>query len=262
MLIHTKHKIFGDVTQLGKCTSDVADIYRIMCKDVYNLKRGAVKRIPKQVADLVAPIQLPSPAGSAASASATPAALADSEQAAPQTSHQPDCLDFPDFDDIPESTEDNSDDPEITSLTCNCPTCQAKKNGENKLESVSKQLEIPSAARGGQRAQTPGSPKPKMTGGMRRPAAAPRLKLGMKRPAAAVGDAIEMPVTVVKRRGNAKKVNEAYILSGANKRYLISLSAKVSTDCHEIMDELAQKIRAGEISTSASAAEWISKVHP
>ena len=141
--LDSKYSIFCPKKTKGRATdsSNAADVWRVMCKDVYNMKRSGVHG--PEMTELVDRIVLRAiPAQPAPPCPRGQAALP-RPRAPPSEPPVPDFAEFSDVDSALEEMEisdsDVDDDVEVVKVTCRCPDCLAG---------------VPSAAIGGQRRET------------------------------------------------------------------------------------------------------------
>ena len=244
-----------------------ANVWRIMCSDLYSMKKDAVKCGSAIIQELLAMIHLPSASsecvesGGADGADGTgaPQPLADSFQVAladieeleaelrDRTSYAANCANC--------TCSGDDDDVVIVCISCNCPSCaDTKANRDLRMKDFAttptptNTIPVPSAKRGQQHRDTDTC--------MGRPAAARRAASKRLATLAKAADVpVEMPISVVRRH---KHPEECYLLHGANKTYLGGVRKRARADFVQRAGEAADKCRRGELATKLQVKMFLS----
>ena len=267
-MLQEKHQVFGQLTptQVRKTCTEAADIWRTMCKHVYNLSKE--KPWPKLVENLCKIIIHPgtkpdSPrdmgSDSALSDTQLSSALPDTQPGSALPETIPDTLSpeevenmWPkhevDIDDI--SDDSASGSVEIMDVTCKCPECAGAEVPSSSKEPCTRTVPVPAAKKGAQRTETV------KTDSKRGPMKRPSAKRGMKRPSACVE--IQLPVTPVYRSGHEGKLDaETYIMMKKPRKYVVGQTARMSPNHRANILKVIEKIEKGEIKDTWAAKQFL-----
>ena len=204
--LHKKHQIFDGVTEkVVKAASEAADIGRVMCRDVYNLRKLEVT--DHKVQHLVDMIELPTKGdgtsgddkGDDDKGDDICDDKGDDKGDDEQTSG---IVSFPDFDSLvdPQQAADDSD-VEFVNMSCKCPECSKVDTSVNRGSPP-----IPSARSGGQRIETVGKQEKKGRGTAKKKAVSAKIKK-------VLNARIKLPIKILERKtSKCGKQPEMYIL--------------------------------------------------
>ena len=242
MLLHARFKIFGDIGNTFKVANDAASNWRTMTRHIYDMAKDGVKEPVLQ--HLIDMIELPleeqttdleNHAGGGGGSGADSGG--GEEMCAQRVKSM-----FPDFGDVDdawsvpdeEEPSSNEDDCQITHVVCKCAECSGKSSQHDHIE-------IPSAKRGGQRAETVG----------------PKKKPAKKETRQPTGS-IVLPVTIVERKKRTeKKHRECYILQATKKkRFVACQNERQSSKYNSNMKTLAKLIATEKVKTIEAARLW------
>ena len=288
MDLHSSDKIFVDVgvDRAWKVASDAADVWRVMCKHVYNVAK--TPNVPDDLKDLAGLIRTSQP-------SQSPAPPAAPAPAAPAL--QPHGAEFPDFDgdleqDDAHGDNDAEDSVEFISEKCMCPDCVAARGPvvieEDAPEAQAggapqEDIEIPDCSRGGQRKQTvskrlrirgktapvvnkaqQGSSSSRLGRGTAgKPMKA--MKAKKTKNAAVATAAINLPVSMVSRASKPGRLGEAYVMhrTASGYKYVAGQVESQSASYYQNVKALMAELKNGAITTIQDAKAFLaSRVNP
>ena len=243
-MLQENMNVFGQLTapQAHKTCANAAEIWRTMCKHVYNLSKEKIwpTRVNNLCAIIIHP-QKPSSSTAMGSNSALPdtqldSALPDTQPGSALPDTIPDTLSPQEVDDMwpkhdvdADDISDDSGSVELLDVKCNCSECTGV--------AASRTVPVPVAKEGAQRIET--------------------VKTGSKRRVMKGANVmIQLPVKPLHRnRHPLKGYPETYIMM-KNRKYVVSQSANASPHHRANIAKLIEKIEKGEIKDTWAAREF------
>ena len=287
LLLQAKFKIFNcQPYQEEKRASEAADVWRVMCKDLYLLKKKQTN-IPElqSTLDLIALPLLQSPSASSMDLGTqdlqepeTPLTTKDPMEKALDPSDVEkmfDGIEDPYASDIPKDdsgteavllgSSDEGEEVHIMNVKCGCPACCG--------------IPIPAPAIGGQKKETDKcknddmllkptmrlNQKTTLTAKMNKSHKKKKLKSQVEEEEeeqqqvnSKKDSLIKMPIVLINRTGSKSRASQMYILQNTSKnKYVIGQSITRSSNFKENIMQVAQKIRSSDIKTVEDAQAFL-----
>ena len=240
--LHSQHAVFDcDSRMVLRYASEAADVWRIMCRDCYELKKKKCRNPTLQ--SLMDLIELPARSSSSADldvacASSAPDTLVDDDNSSGALNAVDVLSLFPSFADFDHDAA-SGDDIEITGMTCTCEHCIGGAAGalveieddnatSPQISGPAPHIPIPDARLGAQRKETLGAANgrrlrmkkkttPKEKDGMKKKKNSSNTTSHVKKTASRRESKdqhrqLKLPISIVTRKGNARRAFEMYIM--------------------------------------------------
>ena len=252
--------------------NNAADIFRKMCKDVYNLCKGEAPSEMQDLMKLISP--KPPKTQNKKSLPSRPSASPTSTRSdGPAPLPMPKFATFSDLsgddddDDVVEDASD-SDSVELVRISCQCPMCAGDGGlkipgagiGEQKksCQAASDEKITPPKKRRRHSFKKPEDDKvePCESTGAEEAATTDDIGKAVTRINPMLNEPIVLPIEVIKRSSGkkGKKGKECYILQNSKKfQYVVCVTQKHSKDYESIINTIAKLINSKEIKTPADA---------